>query len=92
MALITSQQYLDSVKKMKPRVYCGGKWVENLLDNPVTKSMVMANAAIYDLAQEPEAQGDHGRHIPPDGGARSTATSTWPATFTISTCARRWPC
>ena len=57
MALITSQQYLDSVRKLKPRVYCGGKWVENLLDNPVTKSMVMANAAIYDLAQEPEHQG-----------------------------------
>ena len=69
MALITSQQYLESVKKLKPRVYCGGKWVENLLDNPVTKSMVMANAAIYDLAQEPEHQGDHGRQIPPDGGA-----------------------
>ena len=57
MALITSQQYLDSVKKLKPRVYVGGKWVTNLLDNAVTKSMVMANAAIYDLAQEPEHQG-----------------------------------
>jgi len=56
MALMTSQQYLDSVKKLKPRVYCGGKWVENLLSNPVTKSMVMANAAIYDLAQQPEHQ------------------------------------
>ena len=56
MALITSQQYLESVKKLKPRVYCGGKWAENLLDNPVTKSMVMANAAIYELAQEPEAK------------------------------------
>jgi 4-hydroxybutyryl-CoA dehydratase/vinylacetyl-CoA-Delta-isomerase len=57
MALITSKEYLESVKKLKPRVYCGGKWVENLLDNPVTKSMVMANAAIYELAQEPEHQG-----------------------------------
>jgi 4-hydroxybutyryl-CoA dehydratase / vinylacetyl-CoA-Delta-isomerase len=56
MALMTSKEYLDSVKKLKPRVYCGGKWVENLIDNPVTKSMVMANAAIYDLAQEPEHQ------------------------------------
>jgi len=57
MALITSQQYLDSVKKLKPRVYVGGKWITGLLDNPVTKSMVMANAAIYDLAQMPEHQG-----------------------------------
>jgi 4-hydroxybutyryl-CoA dehydratase / vinylacetyl-CoA-Delta-isomerase len=54
MALVTSKEYLDSVKKMKPKVYVGGKWVKNLLTNPVTKSMVMANAAIYDLAQQPE--------------------------------------
>jgi len=56
MALITSQQYLDSIRKLNPRVYIGGKWVKNLLDHPVTKSMVMANAAIYDLAQQPEHQ------------------------------------
>ena len=56
MALVTSKEYLDSVKKMKPKVYVGGKWVKNLLSNPITKSMVMANAAIYDLAQQPECQ------------------------------------
>jgi len=54
MALITSEEYLASVKKMKPRVYIGGKWINNLLENPVTKSMVMANAAVYDLAQDQE--------------------------------------
>ena len=52
MALKTAKEYLDSMKKLSPRVYCGGKWVKNLLDNPVTRSMVMANAAIYDLAQK----------------------------------------
>ncbi|MCX5844838.1 MAG: aromatic ring hydroxylase [Deltaproteobacteria bacterium] len=56
MALVTSKEYLDSVKKLKPRVYVGGKWVKNLLENPITKSMVMANAAIYDLAQQPECK------------------------------------
>ncbi|HOD34888.1 MAG TPA: 4-hydroxyphenylacetate 3-hydroxylase N-terminal domain-containing protein [Syntrophales bacterium] len=54
MALITQAQYLDSMKKLKPKVYIGGKWVKNLLDNPVTKSMVMANAAMYWLAEQPE--------------------------------------
>ncbi|OPY86544.1 MAG: 4-hydroxybutyryl-CoA dehydratase/vinylacetyl-CoA-Delta-isomerase [Smithella sp. PtaU1.Bin162] len=54
MALITSEEYLASVRKMKPRVYIGGKWLSNLLENPVTKSMVMANAAVYDLAQDQE--------------------------------------
>ncbi len=51
MSLKTSQEYLDSVQRLTPRVYVGGKWVSNLLDHPVTRSMVMANAAIYDLAQ-----------------------------------------
>jgi 4-hydroxybutyryl-CoA dehydratase/vinylacetyl-CoA-Delta-isomerase len=53
MALKTAKEYLDSINKMKPRVYCGGKWVKNLLKNPVTKSMVMANSAIYGLAEDP---------------------------------------
>ena len=53
MALKTAQEYLDSIKKMKPRVYIGGKWITNLLGNPVTKSMVMANSAIYGLAEDP---------------------------------------
>ncbi len=53
MALKTAQEYLDTIKKMKPRVYIGGKWVTNLLENPVTKSMVMANSAIYGLAEDP---------------------------------------
>lgn len=53
MALITSEEYLNSVKKMNPKVYIAGKWLNDLLAHPVTKSMVMANAAIYDLAQNP---------------------------------------
>jgi aromatic ring hydroxylase len=47
LALKTANEYLDTIKKMKPHVYIGGKWVKNLLDHPVTRSMVMANAAIY---------------------------------------------
>jgi len=54
MALKTGKEFLDSIRKMKPRVYCGGKWVTNLLDNPVTRSMVMANSAIYELAEDPK--------------------------------------
>jgi len=53
MALKTAKEFLDRIKKMKPRVYCGGKWVKNLLDNPVTRSMVMANSAMYGLAEDP---------------------------------------
>jgi len=52
MALKTANEFLDTIRKMKPRVYIGGKWVTNLLDNPVTRSMVMANSAIYGLAED----------------------------------------
>jgi 4-hydroxybutyryl-CoA dehydratase / vinylacetyl-CoA-Delta-isomerase len=52
MAMKTAKEYLESVKKLSPRVYCGGKWVKSLLDNPITRSMVMANAAIYGLAED----------------------------------------
>ncbi len=91
MALKTAKEYLDTIKKMKPRVYIGGKWVKNLLDNPVTRSMVMANAAIYSLAEDPGQQGGHGGHIPSDGGNRSAATSMLPGTSTTWICGRRWP-
>ena len=54
MALKTAKEYLESVKKLSPRVYCGGKWVKSLLTNKITRSMVMANAAIYELAEDPK--------------------------------------
>jgi len=56
MSLKTSQEYMESVRKLTPKVYVGGKWVSNLLDHPITRSMVKANAAIYDLAQDDTAQ------------------------------------
>jgi 4-hydroxybutyryl-CoA dehydratase/vinylacetyl-CoA-Delta-isomerase len=54
MALKTANEYLDSMKKLSPHVYCGGKWVKNLLNNKITRSMVMANAAMYALAEDPK--------------------------------------
>lgn len=56
MALKTQKQYLESIEKMVPRVYIGGKWVKNLLEHPVTRSMVMANSMIYALAEDPKHQ------------------------------------
>ena len=72
MSLKSSQEYLESVRKLTPRVYVGGKWVSNLLDHPVTRSMVMANAAIYDLAQDETYQSIMVAKIPPLPETRST--------------------
>ena len=53
MALKTAKEYLESIEKMVPRVYIGGKWAKNLLQHPVSRSMVMANSVIYGLAEDP---------------------------------------
>ena len=35
MALMTSEQYVESIRKMKLRVYLFGKLVENPVDHPI---------------------------------------------------------
>ncbi len=52
--LKTSEDYRKSVRGQKPRVYLGGKRVEDLFANPTTKSVIDATAKIYDLAFEHE--------------------------------------
>ncbi|NPV92722.1 MAG: aromatic ring hydroxylase [Firmicutes bacterium] len=54
MALKTAKEYTESAGKLTPKVFCGGKRVENLLDNAITLSVVRATAKIYDLAEQPE--------------------------------------
>lgn len=54
MALKTANEYLESARKLTPRVFLGGKRIENLLENPVTLSMVRATAKIFALAEEPQ--------------------------------------
>ncbi|MDH7479635.1 MAG: 4-hydroxyphenylacetate 3-hydroxylase N-terminal domain-containing protein, partial [Syntrophomonadaceae bacterium] len=54
MALKTAQEYIESAAKLTPKVYVGGKRVENLLENPVTLSVVRATAKIYELAEDPQ--------------------------------------
>jgi 4-hydroxybutyryl-CoA dehydratase/vinylacetyl-CoA-Delta-isomerase len=54
MALRTGNQYLESAKKLSPKVFVGGKKVGNLLENPVTLSMVRATAKIFELAEDPQ--------------------------------------
>ena len=54
MAIGTAKQYLDRVKGRKPVVYLGGRKIDDILVNPVTKSVVDATARVYELAQEKE--------------------------------------
>lgn len=50
MALISGEEYKKRQNKIKHNVYIHGKKVENLENNPVTKSVLEATALMFDLA------------------------------------------
>lgn len=54
MALMTGEQYIQSIKKMKMQVYMFGEKVESVLDNPILRPSLNSVRATYDLAQLPE--------------------------------------
>jgi 4-hydroxybutyryl-CoA dehydratase/vinylacetyl-CoA-Delta-isomerase len=67
MALKTAQEFIDSLRKAKTRIYYAGKRVENMVEHPVIRPSINAMAATYALAQQPEwepvmvCQGEDGR-------------------------------
>ena len=52
MGLMQPEEYKSMVQKLKVNAYLNGKKVENLLENPVTRSVVEATAKLYELALE----------------------------------------
>ena len=53
MAVKRPDEYLDRAKGMKPRVFINGKRVEDITRHPVTGTVVEANLASYEWAQDP---------------------------------------
>jgi 4-hydroxybutyryl-CoA dehydratase/vinylacetyl-CoA-Delta-isomerase len=53
MALMTPEEFEDSLKKVKPRVFMNGKRVEDILENRNTRTVVEANKASYAWALDP---------------------------------------
>ena len=53
MALMTPEQFEDSLKEVKPRIFMNGKRVENVLENRNTRTVVEANKASYEWALDP---------------------------------------
>jgi len=53
MALVTPEQFEDSLRKTKPRVFMNGKKVESILENKNTRTVVEANKASYRWALDP---------------------------------------
>jgi len=54
MGLMTKEQYIESLRKLKPTVYMFGKKVENVVDNPRLRAGIDATGATYELAEDPE--------------------------------------
>jgi len=54
MALMTPEQFEESLKKMKPRVFMNGKKIDNILENRNTRTVVESNKASYEWALAPK--------------------------------------
>jgi 4-hydroxybutyryl-CoA dehydratase/vinylacetyl-CoA-Delta-isomerase len=49
----TAQQYVDSLRTLRPRVYLGGKLVESVPDEPLLQSGIRATSIAYSYAEDP---------------------------------------
>lgn len=56
MALMTGNEYLESLRALNLRVYMFGKKIENPVDDPILRPSVNSVRMTYDLAQDPAYQ------------------------------------
>ncbi|MDR1781737.1 MAG: 4-hydroxybutyryl-CoA dehydratase [Bacilli bacterium] len=56
MALMTGEQYIESLRKLNTKVYMFGEKVDNWVDHPIIRPSINSVAMTYDLAQMPEYQ------------------------------------
>ena len=54
MALMTGNEYVESLRALNLRVYMFGKKVENPVDDPILRPSLNSVRMTYDLAQIPE--------------------------------------
>jgi 4-hydroxybutyryl-CoA dehydratase/vinylacetyl-CoA-Delta-isomerase len=52
--LMTGAQYIESLRKLKTRVYMFGEQVENWVDHPIIRPSINCVAMTYELANDPE--------------------------------------
>ncbi|MBT4266705.1 MAG: aromatic ring hydroxylase [Deltaproteobacteria bacterium] len=64
MTLMTPEQFEESLKDRKPRIFMNGKKVENILENKNTRTVVEANKASYAWALDPKSKDIMSCHSP----------------------------
>ena len=52
--LMTGAQYIESLRKLKTRVYMFGEEIENWVDHPIIRPSINCVAMTYDLANDPQ--------------------------------------
>ena len=68
MALMTGNEYIESIRKLNTQVYMFGEKIENPVDDPILRPSLNSVRATYDYAQIPEYQ-DLMTAVDPDTGA-----------------------
>ena len=69
MALMTAQQYWDSLRQLKRRVFILGEEIAEPNNHPIVRPSTSAVAMTYELAQQPEFAGLMTAQSPLTGGA-----------------------
>ncbi|MDR1043276.1 MAG: 4-hydroxyphenylacetate 3-hydroxylase family protein [Clostridiales Family XIII bacterium] len=54
MALMTGEQYIESLRKLNTQVYMFGQKIDNWVDHPIIRPSINCLKMTYDLAQDPE--------------------------------------
>ena len=54
MALMTGEQYVESIRKMNMQIYMFGEKIENPVDHPILRPSLNSVKMTYDLASMPE--------------------------------------
>ena len=69
MALMTGDEYVESIRALKLQVYLLGEKIDNPVDHPILRPSLNSVRMTYDLAQQPEYQ-DLMTAISPETGER----------------------
>jgi 4-hydroxybutyryl-CoA dehydratase/vinylacetyl-CoA-Delta-isomerase len=52
--MMNKEQYLDSLRRLKPVIYCNGRKIASVADDPMTRPHVNSAAMTYELAFDPQ--------------------------------------
>lgn len=54
MAVLNREQYIESLRKQKPKVYTAGERVESVVDHPLFKQGINNAAVTFESANDPK--------------------------------------